>query len=88
MKATSAARSASVAGVPALVDLKGRRDLDDRVIEHSEQPLADILAAAADLVMGQADEGVPAAVVRGISWSPTASAAADLHRDADLDLYA
>lgn len=77
-----------VAGVPAIVDLRGRRDLDQRVIEHSEQPVADILAAAADLVMGQADEGVPAAVIRGVSWSPTSSSAADLQRDPDLDLYA
>ena len=35
-----------VAGLPALVDLRGRKDLGDRPLEHSESPLADVLAAA------------------------------------------
>ncbi len=55
-----------VAGLPALVDYRGRQDLDDRPLEHSEAPLADVLAAAADLVMGQAAEATPAAIVRGV----------------------
>ena len=79
-----------VAGLPPLVDLRGRIDLDGRAIEHSEVPLADIAAAAADLVMGQTDEGVPAAVVRGVSWSPSdeRAGASALLRPADTDLYA
>ena len=78
-----------VAGLPALIDLRGRRDLGDRALEHSEQPLADIVTAAADLVMGQAGEGTPIAVVRGVSWEADDGArAADLHRPADTDLYA
>lgn len=78
-----------VAGLPALVDLRGRKDLGDRPLEHSESPLADVLAAAADLVMGQADEGTPAAVVSGVTWPETApQRAADLQRPADTDLYA
>ena len=78
-----------VAGLAPLVDLTGRTDLDGRAIEHSEVPLADIVAAAADLVMGQTDEGVPAAVVRGVSWAPSdeAACASALQRPAETDLY-
>jgi coenzyme F420-0:L-glutamate ligase / coenzyme F420-1:gamma-L-glutamate ligase len=55
------------AGLPALVDLRGRSDRDGRTLRHSELGLADSLAAAALLTMGEASEGRPAAIVRGLS---------------------
>jgi coenzyme F420-0:L-glutamate ligase/coenzyme F420-1:gamma-L-glutamate ligase len=54
------------AGLPALIDWRGRRDRQDRSLRHTETALADSLAAAAVLVMGEAAEGRPAAVVRGL----------------------
>lgn len=75
-----------VSGIPAIVDLRGTEDMYGRVLEVSEVALVDEIAAAADLVMGKAS-GIPAAVVRGLSWSGTAGRAADLVRPADEDLF-
>lgn len=75
------------AGLPSLVDLRGRADLYGRALQVSETGFADEIAAAASLLMGQAGEGLPAVVVRGLSWSAPASPAASLVRDAAEDLF-
>jgi coenzyme F420-0:L-glutamate ligase / coenzyme F420-1:gamma-L-glutamate ligase len=54
------------AGLPVLVDLRGRKDLHGRVLRSSELAHADELAAAASLIMGQANEGRPVVLVRGL----------------------
>lgn len=77
-----------VAGMPALVDHRGRADLHGRALEHTETALADQLAAAADLVAGQADEGRAFVHVRGLAFEPTESRAGDLVRVPETDLYA
>jgi coenzyme F420-0:L-glutamate ligase/coenzyme F420-1:gamma-L-glutamate ligase len=77
-----------VAGLPALFDQVGRRDLDGRVLEATITALADQVAAAADLVAGQADESRPVVLVRGLSFEPVASSAAELLRPPGQDLYA
>ena len=56
-------------GLPALIDLRGRPDLFGRRLEVSMIGFADEVAAAASLVMGQADEALPAVLIRGLSWS-------------------
>jgi len=48
---------------------------------------ADEIAAAASLLMGQADEAMPVIVVRGLTWSAQASSAAQLLRDPKDDLF-
>lgn len=50
-----------------LADLRGRPDRSGRRLQTSEVAVADEVAAAASLVMGQAAEGIPAVVVRGLS---------------------
>ena len=77
-----------LAGLPALWDRRGDRDLFGRVLEQTVTGLADQVAAAADLVLGQADEGYAAAVVRGLRFRPGQHAASELLRRADQDLYA
>jgi len=78
-----------VAGLPALWDQRGARDLNGRVLEATITALADQVAAAADLVAGQADEGRPVVHVRGLSFPPSETASAnDLLRPRDKDLYA
>jgi len=77
----------AVVGLPALVDLRGKKDLDGRTLEHSATPLADALASAADLVSGQSDEGRPFVLIRGLNFEPEAGDVADLLRDKDQDLY-
>jgi coenzyme F420-0:L-glutamate ligase / coenzyme F420-1:gamma-L-glutamate ligase len=75
------------AGLPALRDLRGQPDLYGRPLQVSETGFADEIAAAASLLMGQADEATPVVVVRGLKWSAKASAAADLLRDPGDDLF-
>jgi coenzyme F420-0:L-glutamate ligase/coenzyme F420-1:gamma-L-glutamate ligase len=75
------------AGLPALLDLRGRADLYGRPLRVSESGFADEIAAAASLLMGQADEGQPAVLVRGLSWSAPAAPAARLIRPAEEDLF-
>jgi coenzyme F420-0:L-glutamate ligase / coenzyme F420-1:gamma-L-glutamate ligase len=76
-----------VAGLPALIDLRGRPDLFGRTLEVSVIGFADEVAAAASLLMGQADEARPAVLVRGLSWSAPESTAASLVRSPDEDLF-
>ncbi len=75
------------AGLPALLDLRGRPDLYGRALQTSETGLADEIAAAASLLMGQADEALPLILLRGLRWSAPANPAASLLRDPAHDLF-
>ena len=75
------------AGIPALVDLRGTPDLFGRKLEVTLTGFADAIAAAAALVTGEAAEGVPAVLVRGLAWSAAPSQAAELIRPAQEDLF-
>ncbi len=54
------------AGVRAVIDERGRTDLYGRVLQVTKRAVADNIVSAAELVMGEADEAVPAALVRGL----------------------
>ncbi|HEX4049664.1 MAG TPA: coenzyme F420-0:L-glutamate ligase [Steroidobacteraceae bacterium] len=54
------------AGLASLLDLRGQQDLFGRALRVTVVGHADELAAAASLVMGQADEGRPVVLVRGL----------------------
>ena len=57
------------AGLPALIDMaRPARPLRPRAAV-TEIGFADEIAAAASLVMGQADERIPAVLVRGLDWA-------------------
>jgi coenzyme F420-0:L-glutamate ligase/coenzyme F420-1:gamma-L-glutamate ligase len=77
-----------VAGLPAVWDRRGASDRDGRVLEATISAVADSIAAAADLVAGQADEGTPVTLVRGVVFDESDESAAALLRDRDEDLYA
>jgi coenzyme F420-0:L-glutamate ligase / coenzyme F420-1:gamma-L-glutamate ligase len=74
-------------GLPALWNRRGDPDRQGYQLRHTEVALADEIAAAAGLLMGQAAEGVPAVVVRGLQLPPGEGSAQDLNRPPDLDLY-
>jgi coenzyme F420-0:L-glutamate ligase/coenzyme F420-1:gamma-L-glutamate ligase len=76
-----------VAGLPALIDLRGRPDLFGRKLEVSVVGFADEVAAAASLLMGQADEASPVVLIRGLRWSAPESTAATLIRPSNEDLF-
>lgn len=71
------------AGLPALVDLRGREDRGGRTLKHTEIALADTLAAAGVLAMGEAGEGRPAALIRGLTGLATATGSAGAAATAD-----
>jgi coenzyme F420-0:L-glutamate ligase/coenzyme F420-1:gamma-L-glutamate ligase len=76
-----------VAGLPGLVDLRGRPDLFGRKMEASIIGFADEVAAAASLLMGQADEATPVVLIRGLRWSAPVSTAASIIRSTNEDLF-
>jgi coenzyme F420-0:L-glutamate ligase/coenzyme F420-1:gamma-L-glutamate ligase len=75
------------AGLPALIDLRGRPDLFGRTLEVSILGFADEIAAAASLLQGQADEAQPVVVVRGLRWTAPHMPAAALVRSPEEDLF-
>jgi coenzyme F420-0:L-glutamate ligase / coenzyme F420-1:gamma-L-glutamate ligase len=76
-----------VAGLPALLDLRGRSDLFGHELRVTQVGFADEIASAASLLMGQADEARPAVLVRGLSWSQPASSGSALIRSPEEDLF-
>jgi coenzyme F420-0:L-glutamate ligase / coenzyme F420-1:gamma-L-glutamate ligase len=75
------------AGLPTLLDLRGRPDLFGRALKSTQVGIADEIAAAASLLMGQADEGTPVVLVRGLDLPAADGSATDLIRDRALDLF-
>ncbi|HLI54338.1 MAG TPA: coenzyme F420-0:L-glutamate ligase [Acidimicrobiales bacterium] len=77
-----------VAGVAAVVDLRGTSDALGRELSVTEVCVADEIAAAAELVMGKA-RGVPAAVVRGVdpAWLRESSVREEVVRPYSEDLF-
>ena len=76
-----------VAGVPALIDMRGRLDRGRRELRVTEIAAADELAAAASLLMGQADEGTPVVLARGFPYPLRESAIGELIRPRSQDLF-
>lgn len=76
-----------VSGMAGLLDLRGAPDLHGRQLQTSELGLADEVAAAASLVMGQGDEGRPVVLVRGVGRGRSKGSAAELIREPELDLF-
>ncbi len=74
-----------VAGIPALLDLRGTRDRAGELLRSTQVAVADQIAGAADLVRGKAD-GVPVVIVRGLALEGD-GAATDLVIDAGRDLF-
>ncbi|MGA9775235.1 MAG: coenzyme F420-0:L-glutamate ligase [Candidatus Dormiibacterota bacterium] len=75
-----------VAGMPALSDHRGRLDPRGYLLHASTIGTADEVAGLGELVMGKLD-GLPLAVVRGLSWEGGATTAAALQRDPARDAF-
>jgi coenzyme F420-0:L-glutamate ligase/coenzyme F420-1:gamma-L-glutamate ligase len=76
-----------VAGFPALKDMRGHPDLFDQTLQVTQIGLADELAAAASLLMGQADEGRPVIHVRGVPYGLREGSVRELLREPEQDLF-
>ena len=76
-----------LAGVPALVDLRGQPDLYDYKLRVTVVAAADELAAGASLLMGQAAEGTPVVHVRGFPYALRESTSQELVRSKSHDMF-
>lgn len=77
-----------VSGLRPLRDRRGETDLFGRVLQATLVAVADELAGAASLVIGEAAEGVPAALIRGATYeADDAGSIQDLLRPAEQDLF-
>lgn len=52
-------------GMEAVEDARGQKDLYGRELQITRKAVADNVVSAAQIVMGEGDEGIPAAIVRG-----------------------
>jgi coenzyme F420-0:L-glutamate ligase/coenzyme F420-1:gamma-L-glutamate ligase len=77
-----------VAGINPIQDRRGEKDLFGYILTVKRTAIADELASAAELVIGQADEGIPAAIIRGYSYPRSETAkATELTRPRAKDLF-
>ena len=77
-----------VAGIKPIRDRRGEKDLFGYVLRIKQTSVADELASAAELVIGQADEGIPVAIIRGYKYQAMENAsAAELTRPKEKDLF-
>ena len=76
------------ANIQSLIDLKGESDIYGNTLKSTEIAIADELAAAAGLLMGQGDELKPVILMKGFSKSSYGiNDALDLTVDEKNDLY-
>ena len=76
-----------VAGMPGLVDLRGTPDRFGRTLRITQVALADELAAAASLVMGQGAEGYPMVHARGVPYARREGSVRELLRPREEDMF-
>lgn len=76
-----------LAGLPGLADLRGNPDLFGYTLRITQVGVADELAAAASLVMGQAAEGTPVVHVRGFPYPLRQGSLQELIRPREQDLF-
>jgi coenzyme F420-0:L-glutamate ligase/coenzyme F420-1:gamma-L-glutamate ligase len=75
------------AGLEPLFNQIGGKDMFGNTLEVTEPAVADELAAAGSLVMGQAAESCPVVLVRGANLAPSTGGSTTLLRDRALDLF-
>jgi coenzyme F420-0:L-glutamate ligase/coenzyme F420-1:gamma-L-glutamate ligase len=77
-----------VAGIKPIRDRRGEKDLFGYILRIKQTAIADELASAAELVIGQADEGIPVAIIRGYHYPKSESAkATELIMPKEKDLF-
>lgn len=77
-----------VAGIKALRDRRGESDLFGYVLRVKQTAIIDELASAAELAIGQANEGIPVAIIRGYDYLKSENAkTTDLIRPKEEDLF-
>jgi coenzyme F420-0:L-glutamate ligase / coenzyme F420-1:gamma-L-glutamate ligase len=76
-----------LSGLPGVEDWRGRKDLFGYTLQHTEVGIADQLASAGTLLLGQAAEAIPAVIVRGALFEKREGSASEINRPRELDLF-
>jgi len=77
-----------VAGIKPIRDRRGEKDLFGYILKIKQTAVADELASAAELVIGQANEGIPVAIIREYNYQTAENASAtELTRPKEKDLF-
>lgn len=76
-----------LSGIPAVIDERGWKDLFGYTLQATIVGVADELAAAASLVMGQAAEGTPIVHVRGFPYPLSEGSLQELIRPKEMDMF-
>lgn len=66
-----------VAGINPIRDRRGEKDLFGYILRVKQTAIADELSSAAELVIGQADEAIPAAIIRGYPYQKSDDATSE-----------
>jgi len=74
-------------GVRVMADIRGELDRQGRELKVSIVGAGDEIAAAANLLIGEAAEGTPVAIVRGLDMLDGSQTGADLVRASSEDLF-
>jgi coenzyme F420-0:L-glutamate ligase/coenzyme F420-1:gamma-L-glutamate ligase len=77
-----------VAGLVPIRDRRGEKDLFNYILKAKRTAIADELASAAELVIGQTNEAIPAAIIRGYPFEKSEEAATkDMLRPLEKELF-
>jgi coenzyme F420-0:L-glutamate ligase/coenzyme F420-1:gamma-L-glutamate ligase len=77
-----------VAGIKPTRDRRGEKDMFGYVLRVKQTAVADELASAAELLIGQASEGIPVVIIRGYDYQPTENVSAkELIRPKEEDFF-
>lgn len=75
-----------IAGINALKNYKGKRDMFGKILKVTEIAIVDEIAGAAELVMGKT-EGIPIAIVRNVNYSKRNSSITKIIRKEKKDIF-
>lgn len=75
-----------IAGITALKNYKGKRDMFGKIMKVTEIAIVDEIAGAAELVMGK-NEGIPIAIVRNVKYSKRNNSITKIIRKEKNDIF-
>ena len=75
------------AGINAFKHNRGKQDLYGRTLKRSTVCQVDELAASAEPLMGQADEGIPIVIIRGYEYEDGSERSRDVPRPKSEELF-
>ncbi|MFW9999966.1 MAG: coenzyme F420-0:L-glutamate ligase [Candidatus Hodarchaeota archaeon] len=77
-----------VSGIEPILDMRGKKDLFGHQLQTTIIGQVDSLAAAAQLIMGESDEGIPVVLIKGYNFKFSEKASIKtILREKELDLF-